>query len=180
MDPLVARVPTGTIVTFVNDDEYAHAVTGAANAWGTYDELNQGDAVAYEFTAAGVYPFFCYIHPGMVGAIVVGGGDGDTRGETVHRTLATATKTGTSAKAPSAPPTAALTESAGAQPTPAPSPSTAQRAGGAAGTSGESTSGSGPAPLVPLLSLAAILVLLAIGAAYTFGRAPRAAERRRG
>src|SRR4029078_6254193 len=110
MDPLVTRVPTGAVVAFVDDAEDAHPVAGAANAWGTYDELNQGDAVAYEFTAAGVYPFFCYIHPGMVGASVVGGGEGDTRGATVHRALATSTITGASATALSQPPTAAPTE----------------------------------------------------------------------
>jgi hypothetical protein len=180
MDPLVTRVPTGTVVTFVNDDDYAHSVTGAANAWGTYDELNQGDAVAYEFTTPGVYPFFCYIHPGMVGAIVVGGGEGDTRGGSVHRTLAGAAAPGTSVETPSAPRTAAPTEAPTTQPTAAATASPAQSPGGVAATTVGSTSGSGSAPLLPLVSLAAIVALVAIGAAYAFRRAPRVAERRRG
>jgi plastocyanin len=72
--PIVARVLSGDTVTFTNSDPDAHTVTGVANSWGTYDELGQGDAVSYEFDAPGVFPYFCVLHPSMVGAVVVGGG----------------------------------------------------------------------------------------------------------
>jgi hypothetical protein len=36
----------------------------------------QGETVSYRFDQDGVYPYSCLIHPGMVGAIVVGDGVG--------------------------------------------------------------------------------------------------------
>ena len=41
---------------------------------GTYDELMPGKSVTHKFASSGVYPYFCVIHPGMVGAVVVGDG----------------------------------------------------------------------------------------------------------
>jgi hypothetical protein len=32
------------------------------------------DTVSYRFQNSGVFPYFCLIHPGMVGAVVVGDG----------------------------------------------------------------------------------------------------------
>jgi plastocyanin len=73
-EPTVVRVDAGQTVTFTNKDPDAHAVTGVANSWGTYDELGQGDSVSYQFDEAGVFPYFCVLHPSMVGAVVVGDG----------------------------------------------------------------------------------------------------------
>ena len=73
-EPTVVRVDAGQTVTFTNKDPDAHAVTGVANSWGTYDELGQGDTVSYQFDEAGVFPYFCVLHPSMVGAVVVGDG----------------------------------------------------------------------------------------------------------
>jgi hypothetical protein len=39
---------------------------------GGFDDLLEGDSIAATFDAPGVYPFACYLHPGMVGAVVVG------------------------------------------------------------------------------------------------------------
>jgi plastocyanin len=72
--PTVIRVKTGQSVTWTNRDQTAHTVTGAALRWGNYDELNGGDAVTYRFQSSGVFPYFCAIHPSMVGAVVVGNG----------------------------------------------------------------------------------------------------------
>ena len=73
-EPTVVRVDAGQTVTFTNKDPDAHAVTGVANSWGTYDELGQGDTVSYQFDEPGVFPYFCVLHPSMVGAVVVGDG----------------------------------------------------------------------------------------------------------
>jgi plastocyanin len=73
-EPTVVRVDPGQQVTFTNKDPDAHTVTGVANSWGTYDELGQGDTVSYQFDKAGVFPYFCVLHPSMVGAVVVGDG----------------------------------------------------------------------------------------------------------
>ena len=35
-----------------------------------------GDRTSVRLEQAGTYPFFCYVHPGMVGVVVVGDGRG--------------------------------------------------------------------------------------------------------
>lgn len=72
----VTRVGVGDTVTFTNADPAPHTVTGAVMAWGDYDELREGEAVRHRFDVDGVYPYFCVLHPGMVGAVVVGDGTG--------------------------------------------------------------------------------------------------------
>jgi len=51
-------------------------VLGANATWGGYDALKKGHEATYEFADAGVYPYVCTWHVGMVGAIVVGNGTG--------------------------------------------------------------------------------------------------------
>jgi plastocyanin len=72
--PTVIRIAPGASVTWTNDDPTAHTVTGVAGTWGTYDSLDPGASVTYRFERSGVFPYFCVIHPGMVGAVVVGSG----------------------------------------------------------------------------------------------------------
>jgi plastocyanin len=76
-DATVLHVDLGTTVTWMNDDLYAHTVTGVGGTWGDFTELEQDDTVSYRFEANGVYVYSCIIHPGMVGAVVVGDGSGD-------------------------------------------------------------------------------------------------------
>ena len=71
--PTVAYVPVGATVTFVNDGQDSHLVTGANQEWGSRDvALGARSRVTQTFDKAGVYPFACSFHTGMVGAIVVG------------------------------------------------------------------------------------------------------------
>ena len=71
--PTVTYVPVGTTVTFSNDSDFTHLVTGANQDWGSRDEeLAANGSVAYTFDQAGVFPYACALHRGMVGAIVVG------------------------------------------------------------------------------------------------------------
>jgi plastocyanin len=71
--PTVAHVPVGTTITFVNDGQDAHLVTGANQEWGSRDvALRARSKVTQTFDTPGVYPFACSLHPGIVGAIVVG------------------------------------------------------------------------------------------------------------
>lgn len=72
--PNVIRVQPGQSVTWTNHDDMAHTVTGVADSWGTFDTLSLNDTVSYQFKSSGVFPYFCLIHPGMVGAVVVGDG----------------------------------------------------------------------------------------------------------
>jgi plastocyanin len=56
----------------VNRDDVAHTVTGVRNTFGDYNELLKDDTFAHTFEAEGVFPYFCVVHPSMVGAVVVG------------------------------------------------------------------------------------------------------------
>lgn len=71
-DSTITRVPVGAKVTWMNKDPLAHVVVGQGYQWGTSEELQQGDRFSTVFRAAGIYPYTCFIHPGMNGAIVVG------------------------------------------------------------------------------------------------------------
>jgi plastocyanin len=70
----VLRVKPGQAVTWTNHDATEHAVTGVGGTWGDYATFLRGRSVTYRFSREGVYPYFCYVHPGMVGAVVVGNG----------------------------------------------------------------------------------------------------------
>ncbi len=70
----VLRVKSGQPVTWTNHDSTGHTVTGVGGSWGSYDTILSGKSVTYSFSEAGVFPYFCLIHPGMVGALVVGDG----------------------------------------------------------------------------------------------------------
>jgi plastocyanin len=74
--PTLARVPVGVKVTWINEDPYAHTVTGASGSWGSYAELLNGKTSTMRFTRAGAYPYFCAFHPGMVGTVLVGDANG--------------------------------------------------------------------------------------------------------
>ena len=73
--PTVVHVPAGTEVRFLNTAQVDHLVVGESQTWGTPFALVPGKELARTFTEKGVYPFSCPLHPGMVGAVVVGGGD---------------------------------------------------------------------------------------------------------
>ncbi len=82
MLPTVLRVDPGTTVTWRNADKAAHTVTGAAvrtaqpnaGSWGSFEELKPDESFTHTFDDAGVYPYYCMLHPGMIGAVVVGDG----------------------------------------------------------------------------------------------------------
>jgi plastocyanin len=79
--PDILRVDSGATVTFTNKDPFAHNIIGVQ--WGHYDDLNQGDSFTATFDKPGVYPYACWYHQGMTGAIVVGSGMGAGNGQTV-------------------------------------------------------------------------------------------------
>jgi plastocyanin len=95
--PTILRVATGDTITFVNSDRTPHTVLGANGAWGSYDALKHGREATYGFSEAGVYPYVCTWHSGMVGAVVVGDGVGgaiDTTTAAGPVTLASALRGG--------------------------------------------------------------------------------------
>jgi plastocyanin len=74
--PTIVRVEPGSTVTWVNDDHIVHVILG--NLWGAGGELRLGESASHRFDSPGIYPYTCYLHPGMNGAVVVGEGEGAT------------------------------------------------------------------------------------------------------
>ena len=72
----VVHVSPGQSVTWTNHDEMQHTVTGVGSEWGDYEPIGQGATFSTRFDDAGVFPYFCAFHPGMVGAVVVDSGTG--------------------------------------------------------------------------------------------------------
>lgn len=72
-EPTVVRVPVGTNMRFINTAQNDHAVSGRLNTWGSPDILAPGAEFSHRFSTAGIYPFTCPLHPGMVGTVIVGG-----------------------------------------------------------------------------------------------------------
>ena len=72
--PNVLRVAPGSEVTIVNRDTLTHPLGRPGGEWAW--EGNVGDRVTVRLGGDGVYPFFCYAHPGMVAVVVAGDGRG--------------------------------------------------------------------------------------------------------
>jgi plastocyanin len=81
--PTILRAEVGDLVTWTNKSTQPHTVTGANASWGDYTELKAGDSVERRFDTAGVYPYYCFVHNGMIGAIVVGDGTSGADGAAV-------------------------------------------------------------------------------------------------
>ncbi len=68
-------VAVGTTVTWTNHDGVAHTVTSGApgSPSGAFSSGNlaQNGTFSHTFTTAGSFPYFCAIHTGMRGTIVV-------------------------------------------------------------------------------------------------------------
>ncbi len=76
--PDVLYVDPGAEVRWFNKDPVPHSVTGTHLSWGTEDLLQKSDVIAVKFDEEGVYPYYCLLHPGMAGTVVVGDPDPDT------------------------------------------------------------------------------------------------------
>ena len=78
--PNPLQVSVGSTVTWTNNDSQPHTVTSGSN--GQPDNkfnsspnftplLNPGQTFEHTFTEAGEYPYFCLVHPNMVGTVSV-------------------------------------------------------------------------------------------------------------
>jgi plastocyanin len=74
--PTIIRIDEGATVTWFSHDNASHTVTGANASWGSFEEVPEGAQHSEVFDRAGVYPYYCFLHPGMIGAVVVGDGGG--------------------------------------------------------------------------------------------------------
>jgi plastocyanin len=66
--PSELKVKAGDTVTWTNNDNAPHTVTGEDFNSGT---LNKGDVFSYTFTRAGTYEYVCNFHSAMKGKIIV-------------------------------------------------------------------------------------------------------------
>ncbi len=73
-EPTVLRVQAGDTVTWTNLDKVQHSVTGANNAWGDRELFSLDESVSFTFDQEGTFPYWCVLHPGMLGTVVVGDG----------------------------------------------------------------------------------------------------------
>jgi plastocyanin len=69
--PQTLTVKAGTTVTWINRDDIPHGIGSSNNAFKKSAALDTDDSFAFTFTTPGTYQYFCYIHPHMVGSIVV-------------------------------------------------------------------------------------------------------------
>ena len=71
--PTILYVEPGSRVTWVNKDPMPHTVTGVGLSLGGVKNIQSGGRTeAFRFDGVGVYPYYCILHPGMAGAVVVG------------------------------------------------------------------------------------------------------------
>jgi plastocyanin len=69
--PQTLSVPVGTTVTWLNRDSVPKIVVSAEQPLETPPILRAGQAFSRTFATAGTYSYFCSIHPGVTGKIVV-------------------------------------------------------------------------------------------------------------
>jgi plastocyanin len=69
--PQTLTVKAGTNVTWTNKDDIPHGIASANNAFKRSQALDTDDSFSFTFTTPGTYQYFCYLHPHMVGSIVV-------------------------------------------------------------------------------------------------------------
>jgi plastocyanin len=69
--PGTVMVKAGTTVTWTNRDDIPHGIASANNAFKRSQALDTDDSYSFTFTTPGTYQYFCYLHPKMVGSIVV-------------------------------------------------------------------------------------------------------------
>jgi plastocyanin len=73
--PNPVQVSVGSTVTWTNDDAQPHTATSGQNATpdGTFDSGIMAPQGTFEhtFTEAGEFPYFCLLHPNMVGTVSV-------------------------------------------------------------------------------------------------------------
>lgn len=71
--PVVLRAPVGARVTWLNEDHVPHGIHGLG--WGMPDPmgvLKKSEKYEQAFANPGIYPYMCYVHPGMSGVVIVG------------------------------------------------------------------------------------------------------------
>ena len=69
--PAEVSVPVGTTVIWINDDDEPHTATAEQKQFRS-KPLEKNETFSFAFDKPGEYPYFCSIHPFMVGVVKVG------------------------------------------------------------------------------------------------------------
>jgi plastocyanin len=69
-EPQILTVPLNSTVTWVNKDDVPHVIA-SDDALFRSQALDTGDKYSYMFGKRGTYPYYCSVHPKMVGKIEV-------------------------------------------------------------------------------------------------------------
>ena len=70
-NPKQITVKAGTAVTWTNHDDIPHGIASSSNTFTRSKALTTDDSFSFTFTTPGTYQYFCYLHPNMVGTVVV-------------------------------------------------------------------------------------------------------------
>ncbi|MGE5205177.1 MAG: cupredoxin family copper-binding protein [Chlamydiota bacterium] len=68
--PNTLTVPLNSSVTWINRDDIPHVIASNDGLFKSR-ALDTDQKFSYTFTKAGTYPYYCSVHPTMVGKIVV-------------------------------------------------------------------------------------------------------------
>jgi plastocyanin len=68
--PASLSVPVNSAVTWVNKDDIPHVIASSDGLFKS-KALDTDQTYSYTFTKPGTYPYYCSIHPKMVGKIIV-------------------------------------------------------------------------------------------------------------
>jgi plastocyanin len=71
-NPNPIEIKVGDTVTWINNESSPHTVTSSSNDSNfDSDVLRRGEAFSFTFDKEGQYPYFCALHPSMVGTVVL-------------------------------------------------------------------------------------------------------------
>jgi plastocyanin len=68
--PQSLTVPVGTTVTWTNRDDIPHTIVSTDGVFKS-KVRDTDETFSYTFTKAGIYNYFCSVHPKMTGKIIV-------------------------------------------------------------------------------------------------------------
>jgi plastocyanin len=70
--PTVISIEAGGTVLWMNDLSKApHTITGVNGLFGSDGQLDPGASFGHQFTTAGIYSYYCLLHRGMAGTVIV-------------------------------------------------------------------------------------------------------------
>ena len=79
-DSNLIEIKVGDTVTWINNDSSPHSVTSSSSSSNSnFDSgvLRKGETFSFTFDREGEYPYFCTLHPSMVGTVVVTASQGE-------------------------------------------------------------------------------------------------------